>query len=171
MAYSVSPRRTLASSGGKKSEKRSTRMPVALAAAKCPNSCRMMSRAKPRKASSQLIAGTWSRGRRSRWTSDGALVSAQGDQLRRHRARLAVGLVQRLEGADGAAGQALERGLDDRRDAEEVQSAVEEGVDRDLVGGVEHAGRGAARGGGLARQAQAWEGLGVDGLEGQRSHL
>ena len=30
MAYSVSPRRILASSGGKKSEKRSTRIPVGL---------------------------------------------------------------------------------------------------------------------------------------------
>src|SRR4051812_36304079 len=147
MAYSVSPRRILPSSGGKKSEKRSTRIPVALAAAKCPNSCRMMSAAKPRKASSQLIASTWFRGRRSRWTSDGALVSAHRDQLRRHLARLAVGLVQRLEGAHGTAGQALERRLDDRRDAQEVQPAVEEGVDRDLVGGVEHARRGAARGG------------------------
>src|SRR5512133_163590 len=171
MAYSVSPRRTLASSGGKKSEKRSTRIPVALAAAKCPNSCRMMSAAKPRKASTQLIASTRCRGRQSRWTSDCALSSAHRDQLRRQRARLAVGLVERFEGADGTAGQALERRLDDRGDAEEVQPAVEEGVDRDLVGGVEHAGRGAARGGGLARQAQAREGLGVDGLEGQRSHL
>jgi hypothetical protein len=37
-------------SGGKNSEKRSTRMPTALAAAKCPNSCRMMSAEKPAKA-------------------------------------------------------------------------------------------------------------------------
>jgi len=36
MPYSVSPLRTLNSVGGKNSEKRSTRMPTALAAAKCP---------------------------------------------------------------------------------------------------------------------------------------
>src|SRR5258708_40162497 len=108
MAYSVSPRRTLASSGGKKSEKRSTRIPVAFAAAKWPNSCRMMSAAKPRKASSQLIVSTRSGGRRSRWTSDDALLSAHRDQLGRHRAGLAVGLVQRLEGAHRGGRQALE---------------------------------------------------------------
>src|SRR2546423_1885560 len=127
MAYSVSPRRILASSGGKKSEKRSTRIPVALAAVKCPNSCRMMRAAKPRKASSQLIASTGFRDRRSRWSSDDALSSAHRDQLGRHGARLAVGLVQRLEGAHGTGGQALERRLDDRGDAEEVQAPVEEG--------------------------------------------
>ena len=49
--YSVSPLRTLRSIGGKNSEKRSTRMPTALAAAKWPNSCRMISAAKPAKAS------------------------------------------------------------------------------------------------------------------------
>jgi hypothetical protein len=36
--YSVSPRRTLTTFGGKKRKKRSTRMPVALAAVKWPNS-------------------------------------------------------------------------------------------------------------------------------------
>ena len=39
---------------------------------------------------------------------------------------------------------------------------VEEGVDGDLVGGVEHARRGAAGDGGLAGQAQAGERVGVD---------
>ena len=50
MPYSVSPRRTLKSSGGKNSEKRSTRMPTALAAAKWPGSCRMISAANPANA-------------------------------------------------------------------------------------------------------------------------
>jgi hypothetical protein len=50
MPYSVSPRRTVASSGGKKRAKRSTRIPTALAAAKWPNSWRMMRTAKPANA-------------------------------------------------------------------------------------------------------------------------
>ncbi len=49
--YSVSPRRNLAIAGGKKRKKRSTRIPTALAAVKCPNSCRMISAAKPAAAS------------------------------------------------------------------------------------------------------------------------
>ena len=40
-------RRTLTSMGPKNSEKRSTRMPTALAAAKCPNSCSTMRAMKP----------------------------------------------------------------------------------------------------------------------------
>ncbi len=55
MPYSVSPRLTVHSSGGKKSAKRSTRIPTALAAAKWPSSCRMISSAKPTKARIQLI--------------------------------------------------------------------------------------------------------------------
>ena len=52
MPYSVSLPfgRHLAISGGKNSAKRSTRMPTALAATKCPNSCRMISAANPAKA-------------------------------------------------------------------------------------------------------------------------
>ena len=52
MPYSVSLPfgRKRAISGGKNSAKRSTRMPTAFAATKCPNSCRMMSAAKPAKA-------------------------------------------------------------------------------------------------------------------------
>jgi hypothetical protein len=53
MPYSVSEffGRHLAISGGKNSAKRSTRMPTALAATKWPASCRMISAAKPAKAS------------------------------------------------------------------------------------------------------------------------
>jgi hypothetical protein len=50
MPYSVSPRRVFAIRGGKKSANRSTRIPVSFATAKWPNSCRMMSAAKPAKA-------------------------------------------------------------------------------------------------------------------------
>ncbi len=50
MPYSVSPRVTFQIIGGKNRENRSTRMPTALATTKWPASCRMMSRAKPRKA-------------------------------------------------------------------------------------------------------------------------
>ena len=52
--YSVSPRLKLHSFGGKKRKKRSTRIPVHLAAMKCPNSCRTISTANPAKARSQL---------------------------------------------------------------------------------------------------------------------
>jgi hypothetical protein len=55
MPYSVSPRRTFASSGGKNSAKRSTRIPTALAARKWPNSCRTIKAAKPLNARNQLI--------------------------------------------------------------------------------------------------------------------
>ena len=50
-------RLTLNSSGGKNSAKRSTRMPTALAALKWPNSCRMISAAKPTKVRTQLTVG------------------------------------------------------------------------------------------------------------------
>ena len=56
MAYSVSPRRTLTSGGPKNSEKRSTRMPTALAAAKWPSSWKMISATKPTNVRTQLIA-------------------------------------------------------------------------------------------------------------------
>ncbi len=50
MPYSVSPRRNLTNNGPMNSEKRSTRMPTAFAAVKCPASCRMISATNPRKA-------------------------------------------------------------------------------------------------------------------------
>ena len=65
----------------------------------------------------------------------------------------------------------VERVGDQRRDVEEADAAVEERRHGLLVGGVEHAGRGAA---GLARGAgerQAAEGDGVRRLEGQRQGL
>ena len=136
----------LASSGGKNSEKRSTRMPTALAAAKWPNSCRMMSAAKPRKASSQLTV------------RDAPMQL--GDATARASRSASY---ERLEGAHGRRRAGARAPLDDRRDAEEAQAAVEERVHGDLVGGVEHARRGAAGDRGLARQAQARERLGSTG--------
>ncbi len=50
MPYSVSPQVRLIGIGPKNSEKRSTRIPTALAATKWPASCRKMSAAKPRNA-------------------------------------------------------------------------------------------------------------------------
>ena len=116
-------------SGGKNSEKRSTRMPTALAAVKWPSSWRMISAAKPRKARTQLMR-----------------AGSPSIRARRRRARASrVGLVERLEvRARGCGRQLLERALDHLRDAEERQPAVEERVHGDLVGGVEHARRGAA---------------------------
>ena len=52
--YSVSPRCQRSFVRPKNSEKRSTRIPTALAAVKCPSSCRMISAAKPAKARNQL---------------------------------------------------------------------------------------------------------------------
>ena len=66
-------------------------------------------------------------------------------------------------------GHLLERALDDLGDAGERDPPVEERRDGDLVGGVEHARRGSAGPAGLARQAQAREGLLVGRLEGQLS--
>src|SRR4051794_20235397 len=102
MPYSVSPRLTRNSSGGKNSAKRSTRIPTALAAAKWPNSCRMMSTAKPTKARIQLIeraSRLVDRGRLQRSTSSGARPDPLGGDL----AGLAVGLEERLERAHRAA--------------------------------------------------------------------
>src|SRR3712207_4770056 len=54
-AYSVSPRRTRASSGGKNSAKRSTRLPTPLAAAKWPSSWRTMGAAEARNAGEKIM--------------------------------------------------------------------------------------------------------------------
>ena len=48
--YTVSPRRTFHTIGPKNSEKRSTRIPTAFAATKCPASWNRMRTAKPRNA-------------------------------------------------------------------------------------------------------------------------
>ena len=54
--YSVSPRRNPTSFGGKKSEKRSPRMPTAFAAMKWPASCSTISAQKPAIAITQVTA-------------------------------------------------------------------------------------------------------------------
>src|SRR3954452_19561667 len=105
MAYSVSPRLTRATSGGKKRLKRSTRIPTALAAVKWPSSWRMISAAKPAKANNQLMAAPNSCPHRH--------------LLGRDVARAAVGVEERLEGAHRLAGHLLERRLDDGGDARE----------------------------------------------------
>ena len=113
-------------SGGKNSAKRSTRMPTALAAAKWPNSCRMISAAKPAKARNQdirrappICSAASSRASRSASNSDS-------------------------KARTGPPGICLQRRVDHVGDAGERQAAVEERVDGDLVGGVEDARRGAA---------------------------
>src|SRR4030081_2389263 len=99
--YSVSPRRTLKRIGGKKSMKSSTRMPTALAAAKWPNSCRMISTQKPAMARIQLMPRT------SRPSC--AHRNLLGGDL----ARRAVGLEQRLEGPHRRRRHLLQGLLDD----------------------------------------------------------
>src|SRR3954468_24449179 len=155
MAYSVSPRRTRAMSGGKNSEKRSTRMPTALAAVKWPASWRITSAAKPRKASSQLTR--WLRVRApapSAMTSAGARSCADRrlDELAGPRPGLGVGHVERLEVVHRRRAQRVEDALDDRGDAEERQAALQERVHGHLVGGVQRAGGRPAGRRGLAGQ-------------------
>src|SRR5215207_9878473 len=99
--YSVSPRRSLNSSGGKKRANRSTRIPTRLAAMKWPNSCRMISAAKPKKVRAQLTD-----------SRPGA------HQLGRRLAGLAIGVVERLERVDGARAEPVQDALDHLRDAE-----------------------------------------------------
>ena len=60
--YSVSPLRTPTSFGGKNSEKRSTRMPTAFAARKCPSSCSTISTTMPRTVRIQLMRSVWQAG-------------------------------------------------------------------------------------------------------------
>src|SRR4051794_30460136 len=166
MAYSVSPILRRTSSGGKNRLKRSTRMPTALAAKKWPASCRITSAAKPRKASSQLTGEPSGQPltRRHRGSLQASLrgcsrrVNPLRDQLAGELAGLGVGHIERLEVVHAVGAELLEHLLDHRGDAGEAQAAVEEGVHRDLVGGVERARRRAAGERGLARQAQAREG-------------
>ena len=71
----------------------------------------------------------------------------------------------------GCAGSCSSVSLDHRRDLEEPQAPGEERVDGDLVGGVQHARRGAAGDRRLAREPQAGERVVVDRLERQRADL
>ena len=82
-------------------------------------------------------------------------------------AGLGVGGEEVVEVGDRLGRHLLQHPLDHRGDAGEGDLPVEEGGDGDLVGGVEHAGRGAAGLAGLEGQAQAGEGLEVGRLEGQ----
>ncbi len=69
--YSVSPICFFTMNGGKNRPNRSTRMPTAFAATKWPNSCRMISAAKPANAQEPAQALTASRS-----TSDAAVARA-----------------------------------------------------------------------------------------------
>src|SRR5271169_2656903 len=130
IAYSVSPRRTRKMVGGKNSEKRSTRIPTAFAAVKCPSSCSTISATMPSTVRTQLTA--LSVGRR-RSTS-----AKRGDRLRSDGPCLAVGLIQRLERTHRLAWKLRQGLLDHPRDLHEPQTALEECVDGDLVGRVQH---------------------------------
>ena len=167
--YSVSPRRTLKRSGGKNRQKRSTRMPTALAAVKWPNSWRMISSGEAEQGEEQdthpvsqasLKASCGPSGRRR---ARAALEPARGRQV----PRTPVDFEERLERADRLRAEPVEHGVDHLGDPEEGEPAGEERVDRDLVGGVQHARRGPAGRRGLPGKPQAREGVAVDGLEGQ----
>src|ERR1035437_8465987 len=157
MPYSVSPLRTLNSVGGKDSEKRSTRIPTALATVKCPSSCSTISSTIPRRVRTQLIAPVWQalRADPGGEAPQGRFSRAPRDGPRCLLARAAIGLVERLEGEHGLAAQAGERALDHLGDVQEAQPPLEEGVHGDLVCRVEHARRGPPLARGLARAARA----------------
>ena len=132
-----------------------TRMPVAFAATKWPSSCRMISAEKPTNARTQLKRAPPAArqcsspcGEPRRPPRRGPRSCASGDRLAR-----------------------LERALDHARDVEEAQRLGQEGVHGDLVGGVQHAGGGAARGRRVAREREAAERLEVGRLEGQAADL
>ena len=80
-------------------------------------------------------------GREAQERQDPAHAASAPTELAGDRAGVAVGPVERVEGVHAGRRDALERLLDHRRDAHERQPAAEEGVDGDLVGGVEHARR------------------------------
>src|ERR1700730_12228132 len=104
IAYSVSPRLTRASVGGKNSEKRSTRMPTAFATTKWPSSCRTINAMIPSSVQTRFIASVWQASHR----------------FPRELTREAVGLVERLEGAHRLAAELFERLLDHGGDLEEA---------------------------------------------------
>jgi hypothetical protein len=56
-------------------------------------------------------------------------------------------------------------GIDDSRDSAELNPAGKEGFDRDLIGGIEHAGRGPVPAQSPERQSEAGEVVGSDGVE------
>src|SRR4051794_4979719 len=135
MPYSVSPRLTFATIGGKNSMKRSTRMPTAFAAVKCPASWRMMSAAKPAKARTQLtrasVARSASGPRQAPRQAVGTRASGpDGDELGRHVAGGAIAVVERLEAADRLGGAAAPRGLGGRRGGPGGQPPAGEGGHR-----------------------------------------
>jgi hypothetical protein len=129
----------------------------------------MISAAKPAKARIQLTERASAPVGHQRLQRSAARLHRHllGGQL----ARGAVGLEERLERPHRAAGHRLQRGVDDVGDTGEAQPALQERVDGDLVGRVEDARRGAAGQRRRAAQAQAREGLVVDGLEGQPADL
>ena len=151
--YSVSPRLMLTIFGGKNRKKRSTRIPTAFAAVKCPTSWRMIS--EPR--SPRARRGSSSR-RHPRPLDQlaGALAGLGVDGVE----VLEVRRAGRPECASSVCSTTSAIAVNGMRPSRKA-------LDRDLVGRVQHARRGAAGLPGLAGQAQAGEGLRVGLLEGR----
>ena len=81
-------------------------------------------------------------------------------------ARLAVGLIQTATQRPARdCCQSLKCPFDNRGYAEKGQALGEEGVHRDLIGGIEHARCGAACEGRLTCEAQARKSVGIDRLK------
>ena len=139
-------------SGGKNSEKRSTRIPTAFAAAKCPNSCRTTSAANPANASSAAVIGP------------------APPRPARPRRRAPRGRPRRATRTRGPAPPASCSSVRSMTSAMPVNARRprQERVNGDLVGGVQRARRRAARFGGGPREPEARERLVVDRLERQR---
>ena len=74
-----------------------------------------------------------------------ARTASPCDERRGHAPRLGVRVVEVVEAVDAARLGRLEGAFDHARDVEERERLREEGVHRDLVGRVQHAGSGAAR--------------------------
>src|SRR5215207_8878894 len=125
--YSVSPRLTDHSFGGKKRKKRSTRMPTALAATKWPNTCRMISAAKPANASAQLISAASTGAGLGFVLSDSASRCGPDprDKLAGQRPRSCVALEQLLEVSERLRVGRLEHAHDQLGDRREPDRALE----------------------------------------------
>jgi hypothetical protein len=85
---------------------------------------------------------------------------------------LGIDLDRRLDGhRRGRAAQRLQGGFDHIGDPGETDAPLQEGGDRDLVGGIEHAGGAGTGLEGLTGKAQTGETHGVGGLEIQAGEL
>ena len=92
-------------------------------------------------------------------------------RVRRHVAGGAIEIVDVFERIKIRGGDPLKGALDRRRDVEKTDAALEKGMHRSLVGGVEHGGTAAAAPQGVACQAQRRKAARIGRFEGQAPDL